>query len=151
MDYMEEIIKAEKEDGYMADGGKIENYKQRLENMSDSELAEEYEYETGVSKDDIMSDIDDERDTYIDELVFRLKQTMRSRGEYADGGTMAKGGEIADIQKMKKTLIAKAKSKGIYENFGQNEVRTLENKYGYTNNVKDFDNWAMNFDLSQIQ
>jgi hypothetical protein len=78
----------------LADGGIIENYRQRLENMSDSELAEEYEYETGVSKDDIMADIDDERDTYIDELVFRLKQTMRSRGEYADGGVMAKGGSV---------------------------------------------------------
>ena len=73
---------------------------------------------------------------------------------YADGGFMnnvyADGGEIKDIQKMKKTLIAKAKSRGLYENFGQKEVRVLEDKYGYTNNVRDFDNWAMNFDLSQM-
>ena len=73
---------------------------------------------------------------------------------YADGGFMndvyAKGGEIADIQKMKKALITKAKSRGLYENFGQKEVRVLEDKYGYTNNVRDFDNWAMNFDLSQM-
>ena len=72
----------------------------------------------------------------------------------ADGGFMnnvyGKGGEIADIQKMKKALIAKAKSKGIYENFGQNEVRDLQDKYGYTNSVREFDNWAMNFDLSQM-
>jgi hypothetical protein len=62
----------------------------------------------------------------------------------------AKGGEIADIQKMKKTLISKAKSKGLYENFGQKEVRLLEDKYGYTDNVRDFDNWSMNFDLSKM-
>jgi len=67
-----------------------------------------------------------------------------------EGGMMAKGGEIADIDKMKKSLIQKAKSKGIYENFGQKEVRKLEDKYGYTPAVQKFDEWAMNFDLSQM-
>jgi len=62
----------------------------------------------------------------------------------------AKGGEVADINKFKKQLIAKAKRKGLYENFGQAEVRKLEDKYGYSNNVREFDNWAMNFDLSQM-
>jgi hypothetical protein len=71
-------------------------------------------------------------------------------GQMADGGVMAKGGEISDINKMKKSLIAKAKSKGIYEDFGQKEVRQLEDKYGYTAAIKNFDNWAMNFDLSQM-
>ena len=65
-------------------------------------------------------------------------------------GTYAQGGEVKDINKFKKQLIAKAKRKGIYENFGQSEVRKLETKYGYTNNVREFDNWAMNFDLSQM-
>jgi len=82
------------------------------------------------------------------------KEQLEAQYKMADGGFMndvyAKGGEIADIQKMKKMLIAKAKSRGIYENFGQKEVRVLEDKYGYTNNVKDFDNWAMNFDLSKM-
>jgi hypothetical protein len=64
--------------------------------------------------------------------------------------SMAKGGEVADINKFKKQLIAKAKRKGLYENFGQAEVRKLEDKYGYSNNVREFDNWAMNFDLSQM-
>ena len=68
----------------------------------------------------------------------------------AEGGEMAKGGEIADIDKMKKSLIQKAKSKGLYENFGQKEVRQLEDKYGYTPAVQKFDEWAMNFDLSQM-
>jgi hypothetical protein len=74
--------------------------------------------------------------------------------EFADGGFMndvyAKGGELADIQKMKKALISKAKSKGLYENFGEKEVRVLEDKYGYTDNVRDFNNWAMKFDLSRM-
>jgi hypothetical protein len=72
------------------------------------------------------------------------KYKFEKYDSYADGG------EIKDIQKMKKTLIAKAKSRGLYENFGQKEVRVLEDKYGYTNNVREFDNWAMNFDLSQM-
>jgi hypothetical protein len=62
----------------------------------------------------------------------------------------ANGGEIADIDKMKKSLIAKAKAKGIYENFGQKEVRQLQDKYGYTDNVRRFDDWAMDFDLSKL-
>lgn len=86
--------------------------------------------------------------------INRIKKVLSE--QYADGGFMNnvyakhKGGEKADIQKMKKALIAKAKSKGIYENFGQNEVRDLQDKYGYTNSVREFDNWAMNFDLSQL-
>jgi hypothetical protein len=55
-----------------------------------------------------------------------------------------------DIQKEKTKLIAKAKKTGIYENFGQKEVRKLEDRYGRTDEIADFDNWAMNFDLSQI-
>ena len=38
----------------------------------------------------------------------------------------------------------------MYENFGEKEVRVLEDKYGYTDNVRDFNNWAMNFDLSKM-
>ena len=64
---------------------------------------------------------------------------------------MAKGGEIADIEKSKKKLIRKAQVRGLYENFGQKEVRTLEDKYGRTENIKQFDNWASNFDLSQLK
>tara|TARA_R110001592_G_scaffold145993_1_gene369909 strand:- start:5447 stop:6931 length:1485 start_codon:yes stop_codon:yes gene_type:complete len=81
-----------------------------------------------------------------------MEKSMGRRA-YQSVGTMdkmAKGGEVADINKFKKQLIAKAKRKGLYENFGQAEVRKLEDKYGYSNNVIEFDNWAMNFDLSQM-
>ena len=78
-----------------AGGGMVQNYRESLENMSDEELAEEWEYETGVSAEDALSDMEDERETYIDELIRLFEQNMRSRGEkYADGGMMAKGGGI---------------------------------------------------------
>jgi hypothetical protein len=79
------------------------------------------------------------------------KHSRRDDAQFEERGKMAKGGEIADINKAKKSLIAKAKSKGIYENFGQKERRLLEDKYGYTPAVRDFDNWAGNFDLSQME
>ena len=70
----------------------------------------------------------------------------------ACGGTFEKGGSItSEIQKMKSNLISKAKKNGLYENFGQKEVRVLEDKYGYTSEVASFDNWVMNFDLSQLE
>jgi len=60
---------------------------------------------------------------------------------------MATGGNVSsEISKVKSSLIARAKSKGISENFGQNEVRKLEDKYGYTKEVQAFDDWAMNYD-----
>jgi len=61
------------------------------------------------------------------------------------------GGNVnSDILKYKKQLIAKAKSKGLYENFGQKEVTILEDKYGFTKEVKDFYDWVSNFDLSDL-
>lgn len=55
-----------------------------------------------------------------------------------------------EINRIKTSLVKKAKSKGLYENFGQTEVRQLQDKYGYTNEIQQFDVWCMNFDLSQI-
>jgi len=88
--------------------------------------------------------------TYKEAYNYYMEYDGGYSGRLKDGGYMAKGGEIADIDKMKKSLIAKAKSKGLYEDFGQKEVRQLEDKYGYTRAIQNFDNWAMNFDLSQM-
>ena len=74
----------------------------------------------------------------------------RDDARFEERGKMAKGGEVADIAKVKKSLISKAKSKGLYENFGQKERRQLEDKYGNTPAIRDFDNWVSNFDLSQL-
>ena len=65
------------------------------------------------------------------------------------------------INFQQRKLISKAKKKGLYENFGQDEVRAIEEKFIDTSDYTDemnrkramlsnFDDWAMNFDLSQL-
>lgn len=65
-----------------------------------------------------------------------------------------------DIKNYKERLIRKAKTNGsVWEDFGQPEVRTLEGKYrdhqytrdGVWNDIREFDNWCQNFDLSQLK
>ena len=57
-----------------------------------------------------------------------------------------------DIRKEKRKLIAKAKRKGLFENFGQAEVRKLEDKYfDYMYKpeielIRDFDRWCMTYE-----
>ena len=81
----------------------------------------------------------------------KLDNWIKNGGTKIKKQNYARGGQVIEIQKIKNRLISKAKSKGIYENFGQNEVRMLEDKYGNTNEVREFDNWAMNFDLSDLK
>ena len=57
-----------------------------------------------------------------------------------------------DIEKYKSKLIEKVKRSGIYENFGQAEVRKLWGKYERdytfrrtTQPIDDFDKWCMAF------
>lgn len=56
-----------------------------------------------------------------------------------------------DIKKYKKALINKAKRKGLYEDFGQKEVRKLKDKYSdymYKEEfepIEDFNKWIINF------
>ena len=63
----------------------------------------------------------------------------------------------SEIKKYKKQLENRWKTKGAYENFGQKEVRKLEDKYidssKYTDEmnqvrdaIKSFDDWAANYD-----
>ena len=58
-------------------------------------------------------------------------------------------------------LIKKAKKSGLYENFGQDVVRAIEDNFIDVSDdsdemnrkramVSNFDDWAMNFDLSQL-
>ena len=66
---------------------------------------------------------------------------------------------INDIKKLKKSLIAKAKSRGgIYENFGDKEIRMLKDKFSsmrYSDmdsrrfvdeQIDKFESWCMNAD-----
>ena len=63
------------------------------------------------------------------------------------------------ISRVKKALMRKWKQKGGYENFGQKELRQLQNKFDYnaygdkdereiSHMLDAFDNWAMNYDGS---
>jgi hypothetical protein len=65
----------------------------------------------------------------------------------------------SDITRFKNQLIKRAKDKGLYENFGQNEVRKLKDKYtcGYTEEerinidlIDNFNKWCMNFNDRQL-
>ena len=62
-----------------------------------------------------------------------------------------------DVQKAKKRLIAKAKKKGIWEDFGQKEVRELRDKWSHQAFTKQYDilhrfcDWCINFDLSDLE
>jgi len=61
-----------------------------------------------------------------------------------------------DITKYIKALKIKAKAKGLYENFGQKEVRKLKDKYDGFNKevyqlILNFDIWAMHFDDRSIK
>lgn len=53
----------------------------------------------------------------------------------------------ADVARTKSILITKAKRRGIIENFGQKELRRLEDKYGYCKEIQDFDEWCMTFEF----
>ena len=66
------------------------------------------------------------------------------------------------IKNFKIIMIEKAKENGIYENFGQKEIKELKDKYinisDYSeemNKTRDeidyLDNWASRFDLSQLK
>ena len=68
-----------------------------------------------------------------------------------------------DIEKAKKRLIAKAKRRGFYENFGQEEYSELYDKYkeyiysyefselGGERLLDNFRNWLNELDLSSLQ
>ena len=55
-----------------------------------------------------------------------------------------------DIKKQKAKLKAKAMKKGLYENFGQKEVRDLEDKhadgtFGKIGAIQEFEIWCMDY------
>jgi len=98
---------------------KVKSYREELEYLTDDELATELVYETGVSREEALESIEEERIEVISELVSLFINIMKSRGTgfmktsfqkifsksgsrgyyMADGGFMKKGG----INKMEKT------------------------------------------------
>ena len=55
------------------------------------------------------------------------------------------------IKKAKTKLIREAKTKGLYENFGQREVREIRNMFSLESDtktikkIKEFDNWCQTY------
>lgn len=62
---------------------------------------------------------------------------------------------IRDIEKTKKRLIARAKKQGLYENFGDKEVRELEERYSKSiiipTPILEFFDWCNSFDLNDLR
>ena len=65
------------------------------------------------------------------------------------------------IDSLKRKLIAKAKTSGFTENFGEREINQLKNKYGYNPygtpeerefaaKIQELENWCANVDLSSL-
>lgn len=70
---------------------------------------------------------------------------------------------LNELRKTKQSLKSKAKKSGLYENFGQKEMRRIKDKYNYSDLVygttkeRDMalmidclDDWCMDFDMSKI-
>lgn len=77
---------------------------------------------------------------------------------------MASANIIKDIRKEKNKLIERAKKKGIYENFGQQEYNKLKDKWNRYLNVfgsetdkrineelNNFFNWCITFDDNKLK
>jgi len=153
-------------DGFVKDGLEYEDleefYNQAISNQEAKEFKEFLAYLKKKGYDfekETYQYLLDERGSYYDvkpngldfspeDLTKFLIEEGYVSEKFAKGGGV--GNESKDIEKYKLMLISKAKSKGLYENFGQKEVRLLEDKYGNTNAIREFDNWASNYDLSKM-
>jgi len=78
------------------------------------------------------------------------------KGEIIQIKELKASGVSADVSRIKRNLINKAKKRGIYENFGQVEINRLRDKYSdyrYGSeeqrkqwaNIEALDEWAMNY------
>lgn len=109
------IVEEAGKEKFAKGGNVLDNYKSELENMTYEELAHEYANETGIDEQDALSDIDDERNYYINELVYRFERVLKSRGEkYAQGGPLAQGIKVEkEHRDLYLELKKRLKNKGI--------------------------------------
>ncbi len=56
-----------------------------------------------------------------------------------------------DIAKCQRKLMLKARRKGLWENFGQNEVHKLLDVYGLQAEIVMFNEWCLNVDLDTVK
>ena len=74
------------------------------------------------------------------------------------------GGLTREIDGIKRRLVKKAKEKGLYENFGQTEIRKLRDKYNYNDlvygtpkqrkyasKIDELNEWASNYNDGNIR
>jgi hypothetical protein len=110
----------------------------------------------GISKEDWFSDyLPKGYDKEIDHNQLEVVK-VRNKARYdvlserfKTGGMILPDNIDAAINKLKTSLIKKAQSKGISENFGQKEVRMLEDKFGFSTKVNEFDNWASQYSFAK--
>jgi hypothetical protein len=145
--------------GKYANGGGVEYVSWEITFFDD--------YDTQSFVLDVQGDFDNEQDA-IDEVVREYdiyvdkdnygqmyyngnpvdvsdaKRVIEHR-KFKEGGGVE--GLQTEIHQLKRKLVAQAKSKGISENFGQKEVRMLNDKYPMNYSVGQFDEWVQNFDL----
>lgn len=97
-------VKLLDENETFAKGGYIssEEYRDKLEAMTDNELLAAYcdEYGFDIEEDDHKERIEEERDMVIDDMVERYQRYMKSTGRMAKGGKIKKGdiGKITGMQ-----------------------------------------------------
>lgn len=110
----------------------------------------------GISKEDWFSDyLPKGYDKEIDHNELEIvKVRNKARHDvlserFKTGGMLLPDNIDAAITKLKTALIKKAQSKGISENFGQKEVRMLEDKFGFNSKVGEFDNWASEYSFGK--
>ena len=106
---------------------------------------------------DIVAEIlDEEYDVTVSQVAVAGKKKAWKEMDVEEGKMLKKF--YSDIKKNKEALKKKAKSKGIYENFGDKEIRNLKDKYSdyfiykeFQSALDEFDNWCGYFDMSQIE
>ena len=85
---------------------------------------------------------------YGRDLRFRIEKAPSMMAKGGGVGSRNLDGLETEIHQLKRKLVRQAKLKGISENFGQKEVRMLEDKYPMNFSVGQFDEWVQNFDLN---
>ena len=96
-----------------------------------------------------------------DEMVYDpIAQDRLSAESFASDEERRLKAFAKKIENEKKKLVKKAKRSGFYENFGQKEVRKLEDSISdldyyeqqkYQEMIRDFDNWADSIDLRSLE
>ncbi len=117
---------------------------------------------SSYSKDELISSkAGPQGSASYDEMVYDpIAQDRLSAESFASDEERRLKAFAKKIENEKKKLVKKAKRSGFYENFGQKEVRKLEDSISdldyyeqqkYQEMIRDFDNWADSIDLRGLE